>query len=236
MPLNKYGVLKGTAIGHLRDADDDHYQILIKAGNTLHRIAVNVKSSAKNAPSDLLFLTGTIVPAELKAGLRGLSTGYKKLTSKAGGLAQDYVRGGIVKTANMKPVPPEAPGVDNDLKDKLEDAILKALAEPGSVIYAFGEKWGPENNKADQYFKFKPGNGIHDIHMNQGNSGQWKKDNGVFQDGAIYIEYPGDKWRTFFFTFQSQTFNTDNKGNPSGPAPASPPTKKSAKKAKKGGK
>src|SRR5215470_14499173 len=102
MPLKKYGVLKGTAIGHLRDADDDHYQVLIKAGNTLHRIAVNVKSSAKNAPSTLLFASATAVPAELKTGLRALSPGYKKLASKAGGLAQDYVRGGIVKPSNMK--------------------------------------------------------------------------------------------------------------------------------------
>jgi len=58
----------------------------------------------------------------------------------------------------MKPVPPDAPGVDNDLKDKLEDAILKALSEPGSVVYAFGERWGPEANRRDQYFKFTPGN------------------------------------------------------------------------------
>jgi uncharacterized protein YukJ len=61
---------------------------------------------------------------------------------------------------------------------------------------------------------FTPGNGIHDIHMNQGNSGKWKRDNGVYQDGAIFIEYPRDKWRAFFFAFQSQTFDTDNNGNP----------------------
>jgi uncharacterized protein YukJ len=214
MPLKKYGVLKGIALGHLRDADDDHYQILIKAGATLYRLAVNVKSAAKNSPSILLFQTATTVPANLKAGLRALNHGYRKLASKPGGLAQDYVRGGLVKPRSMKPVPPDRPGADNDLKDKLEDAILKALSEPGSVVYAFGERWGPETNRRDQYFKFTPGNGIHDIHMNQGNSGKWKRDNGVYQDGAIFIEYPRDKWRAFFFAFQSQTFDTDNNGNP----------------------
>ena len=245
MPLKKYGVLKGTVIGHLRDADDDHYQILVKAGNTLHRIAVNVKSAAKNAPSILLFQTTTTVPANLKTGLNALGVGYKKLASQAGGLAQDYVRGGIVKPSSMIKVPPDAPGVDNDLKDKLEDAAVKAMAEVGTVIYAFGEKWGPEEKKPDQYFKFKPGNGIHDIHMNQGNSGQYKADNGVFQDGAIYIQYPGDKWRAFFFAFQSQTFNTDNKGNPKGHAlgmtvkavpkkKGKPSSKGKSKKSKKG--
>jgi len=234
MPLKKYGVLKGAVLGHLRDADDDHYHILIKAGATLYRLAVNVKSAAKNAPSTLLFQTATAVPANMKTDLRALNPGYKKLASKPGGLAQDYVRGDLVKPENMKPVPPDAPGVDNDLKDKLEDAVIKALAEPGSLVYAFGERWGPETNRRDQYFKFMPGNGIHDIHMNQGNSGNWKGANGVYQDGAIFVEYPGDKWRAFFFAFQSQTFDTDNKGNPRGGSKKLPTPKKKTKKSKKG--
>ena len=48
----------------------------------------------------------------------------------------------------------------------LETAVVKAMDLPGSVIYAFGAKWGPEKGKPDKYFKFVPGNGIHDIHMN----------------------------------------------------------------------
>ena len=31
MPLSTYGVLKGTVLGHLRNADDDHYQLLVNA-------------------------------------------------------------------------------------------------------------------------------------------------------------------------------------------------------------
>jgi uncharacterized protein YukJ len=214
MPLKRYGVLKGTVIGHLRDADDDHYQILIRAGNVSHRIAVNVKSAAPNAPSTLLFQTTTTLPPALKKQLHKLEPGYQKLPSQSGGLAQDYVRGGIAKPKTMKPVPPDAPGKDNDLKDKLETAMIRAMAEAKTMVYAFGEKWGPETGKRDKYFHFMPGNGIHDIHMNQGNSGRWAADNGTFQDGAIVIEYPGDNWRAFFFAFQSQTFKTDDKGNP----------------------
>jgi len=215
MPLSTYGILKGTVIGHLRDADDDHYQIQVKAGTTLYRIASNVKSSAPNAPSTLLFQSTTTLPDKFTKDLRALAPGYKKLASKPGGLAIDYVRGGLVTPKSMKPVPPDAPGVDNDLKDLLEAAVVKAMRQPGSVIYAFGAKWGPEKRK-DKYFKFLPGNGIHDIHMNQGNSGQYKRDNGIYQDGALIVEYPGGKWRTFFFAFQSQTFKTDNGGNPVG--------------------
>ena len=220
MALATYGVLKGTVIGHLRDADDDHYQIQVKAGNTVHRIASNVKSSAPKAPSIVLFQSTTALPAQFIKDLQALAPGYKKLPSKPGGLALDYVRGGLVKPKTMKPVPPDAPGADNNLKDLLEAAVVKAMELDGSVIYAFGAKWGPEKGKPDKYFKFSPGNGIHDIHMNQGNGGKYAKDNGVFQDGGLIIAYPGNKWRAFFFAFQSQTFNTDAAGNPIGKAPA----------------
>jgi hypothetical protein len=56
----------------------------------------------------------------------GLLAGYRKLPYKAGGLAIDYVRG----------------GVDNDRKDKVEAASLKAIATPGAQVFAFGAKWG----------------------------------------------------------------------------------------------
>jgi uncharacterized protein YukJ len=213
MPLANYGVLKGTVVGHLRDADDDHYQILVRADKTLHRIASNVKSSAPKSPSTVLFLSTTSLPQPLTDALKALAAGYKKLPSKPGGMALDYVRSGIVKTKSMKPLPPDQPGSDNDLKDLLEAAVLKAMKEEGSIIYALGAKWGPEKGKPDQYFRFTPGNGIHDIHMNQGNSGNYKKDNGIYQDGALIVQYPQDKWRAFFFAFQSQSFRTDDKGN-----------------------
>lgn len=213
MPLSTYGLLKGTVVGHLRDADDDHYQILVRAGTTLHRIASNVKSSAPKAPSTVLFLSTTSLPKTLTDALTALAPGHKKLASKPGGLALDCVRSGIVKTGSMKPLPPDVPGENNDLKDLLEAATLRAMKEEGSVIYALGAKWGPEIGKPDRYFKFTPGNGIHDIHMNQGNLGKYKKDNGTYQDGALFIQYPQDKWRAFYFAFQSQSFKTDDNGN-----------------------
>jgi uncharacterized protein YukJ len=226
MALN-YGLLKGSIAGHLRDADDDHYQILVHAGKQVFRIAVNVKSSARNAPSTLLFQAKTSLPAALTAQLTELKAGFAKLRSKPDGLAMDYLRGGLVNPKAMKAVPPDQPGANNDLKDKLEEAVVKAMAEQGSVVYAFGDRWGPEK-KADQYFRFVPGNGIHDIHMNQGNSGKFKRDNGVYQDGCLFFSYPGSKWLAFFFAFQSQSFETDHKGNPvaaSGAVAAAPAKK-----------
>jgi len=228
-----YGVLKGTVTGHLRDADDDHYQILVSASGTMFRIAVNVHSGLN--PPDLRFQSLTSLPNSLTQQLSALAPGFKKLASKPGGLAQDFVRGGIVKTDKFKVVPGDIPGAKNDLKDTMEDAVLAAIGEAGSVLYAFGARWGPETKK-DQYFKFVPGNGIHDIHMNQGNDKSHAGDDGVYQDGCLIFSYPNGKYLGFFMAFQSQSFQTDNKTghalNNGGTSPPTP-TKKKPKKKKK---
>lgn len=220
MGLQNYAVLKGTVAGHLRDADDDHYQILVRAGGAMHRIAVNVKSSAPKSPSTLLFTSLTKLPDAFARGLGALKPGLTRLASKPDGLALDYVRSGWFKPSAMKVVPPDVPGADNDLKDKMETAVVKAVELNGSLVYAFGQKWGPEKTVKDKYFRFLPGSGIHDIHMNQGNSGKYRKDNGIWQDGGLVFWYPGTskaapgRWLAFFLAFQSQSFKTDGNGNP----------------------
>ncbi len=73
---------------------------------------------------------------------------------------------------------------------------------------------GPEENTPDSYFHFKPGNGIHDIHMNQGNVEKWKADNGIWQDGGILIHFEKEEeWIGIFLAFQSQSWCTDEEGH-----------------------
>ena len=53
---------------------------------------------------------------------------------------------------------------------------------------------------------FVPGNGIHDIHMNQGNVGSFVRDDGVWQDGGVLFHFPGEQqWTAIFLKFQSQS-------------------------------
>jgi uncharacterized protein YukJ len=232
----QYGVLKGTVTGHLRDADDDHYQILVTAKTTMFRIAVNVQSSLN--PPDLLFEGLTALPPALLQHLAALAAGFTKLPSKPGGLAQDFVRGGLFKLDKFQVVPGDEPGVDNDLKDTMEDAAVLAMSQEGALVYAFGARFGPETQK-DKYFKFTPGNGIHDIHMNQGNDRKHAQDDGVFRDGCLIFQYPDGEIRAFFMAFQSQTFNTDDKTGHAltepggGKLPAPPAKKTGGKPAKK---
>ena len=208
MPLKGYGVLKGEIIGSTPEADDDHYHILVAAGKQRWRIAVNVKS--QESPSDVLYLQHTSLPKSLTTQLDALKPGFTALTSKPGGLAQDFVRGGLFKRSDMTPLPADKPGDYNDLREIVDHVVGLSVADPNSAVFAFGQKWGPEKKK-DEYFHFKPGQGVHDIHMNQGNVKKFRGDDGVWQDGCLIFSFPAKKeWHGVFLAFQSQSFKTDD--------------------------
>jgi uncharacterized protein YukJ len=147
-------------------------------------------------------------------GLDKLKVGFHPLPQKPGDLALDYIRGNLFDITKMKPLPFNVPGQDNDLNDLIDLYIQRAIASSDAVIYAFGEPW--EEDKEDKIFHFRPGKGVHNMHMNQGSSGQFQKDNGVFQDGGLLIHYPSrNQWVAGFFAFQSQSIHTDDRtGNP----------------------
>lgn len=218
MPLKSYGVLKGRVVARKVEQSDSspHFQVHVKAAQKDYRIAINVKSV--QAPVDLLYFLDDNFKHPITDRLTKLNDGFNEIKAsdrKAGGIALDYIRANLFDVKNMKPLPYNKPGVDNDLNDLIDLFIQRAIASKDANIYAFGESWGPED-KPDKIFGFLPGNGIHDIHMNQGSSGQFKKDNGVFQDGGLIIHFPSrNQWVAAFFAFQSQSFHTDNiGGNP----------------------
>jgi uncharacterized protein YukJ len=92
----------------------------------------------------------------------------------------------------------------------LQNAVVTLLnmtiADKGGVIYAFGSSYA-DKGKVD---------GIHDIHMNQGNpvGGGHDGDNGVWQDGALLIHLPSKgTWTAVFIAFQTESWATDSGGN-----------------------
>jgi hypothetical protein len=88
--------------------------------------------------------------------------------------------------------------------------VRRAAADSAARLYAFGQRWGPEAGNPDKIFGFQPGNGVHDIHMNQGNSQRFRQDDGVWQDGGL-LHYPAqDQWVGVFLAFQSQEWHTDD--------------------------
>ena len=211
MPLERYGVLKGSVVDARRedDADTPHYQVNVRADGTSYRIAVNVKSQL--SPSELLFLVDDSFRHPVVDGLPDLPHGFTMLRSEPGALALDFIRGNLFDRLRLLPLPANLPGPENDLSDRVEHYVARAMVEHDAEVYAFGERWGPEQDARDKIFGFAPGNGVHDIHMNQGNDPRFAGDDGVWQDGALVFRFPSiDQWVAIFLAFQSQAWHTDD--------------------------
>ena len=231
MPLKNYSVLKGSAIDfRFASGSNPHYQVLVVDDTAQYRIAINVQSQDR---SDLEYIISSHWEHPLQDLLRELPRGIRAIQSRPGDIALDYIRGNVVDPQLFTSIPMNLPGPDNDLNEKLDHYVQRAMADENAEIYAFGETWGPEN-KRDKIFGFLPGAGIHDIHMNQGNDTRHRNDDGVWQDGGLVFHFQAqDQWVGIFLRFQSQAWHTDDEtghaieiptsGPPSDEIPSAPP-------------
>ena len=115
-----------------------------------------------------------------------------RLARPQAGDGLDYVRGGLCKPEQFKPLPLSKSGANNDLNE-LFDRHLTV----NSTVYAFGEPYAP------------PDRGVHDVHQNQGNIRRYADDNGVWQDGGLLVQ-TGTAWTAILLRFQSQSWRTDD--------------------------
>jgi uncharacterized protein YukJ len=221
--MKNYGVLKGRALEIARDDDaDPHSEVLIVSVGRKSRIAINVRSSrGPQATRWIEYLMLPDVKHPLLDHARTLSEGFTDLRGEqqhAQGV--DYIRSNLFRAEQLAPIVHTQPGADNDLFEKVE-ALLERAISSNATIYAYGEKWGPEEEKPDAYFDFLPGSGIHLIHMNQGDA---ENANGKYQDGALFVEFASGETAGLFLKFQNQAWHTDeDTGDPLEDAPNNPP-------------
>jgi uncharacterized protein YukJ len=205
MPVRNYGVLKGRVLERRQERQHGtpHFQLLLDAGGTRFRVAVGTRSY-RGAP-DLLYHARQGFQHPQLAALAALADGFHPLLP-GDPRALDYVSQRLVRRSEMVALPASLPGPDNDLNEKLERWAAAALSDRGMRVLAFGSRWGPEPGRRDDVFGFLPGNGVHDIHLNQGNpQGRHEHDNGSGQDGALLFHDPSDgSWTAVFLAFQSQ--------------------------------
>jgi uncharacterized protein YukJ len=223
MPIANYSVLAGRpTAGKVVSGASAHYQITMQASGGPFTVAVNIQSV--DGSEVLYAIEEGFTPPDL-AGLMALPMGMTALKSEAGGLALDYVRSTVnsaplITKAQMTLLPKlgakakgggaEAQMIQRAKAKALENAVVTLLnmtiADKDGVIYAFGSAFS-DKGKVD---------GIHDIHMNQGNpKGNHGGDNGVWQDGALFIHLPAKgTWTAVFIAFQTESWSTDPVGNP----------------------
>lgn len=220
MPVPGYGVLiGGISDRRLATPKKNHYEVRVEAAGASYRLAVNVQSADG---SEVLYHIDEAFMNPLTTPLAALGDGHHAIPSKAGGVALDFVRGGLnLKRPDFVPLPLSEEGDDNDLNDKLDHYVQRVMSDSAARVYAFGSFF--KDNKPDDYFGFKPGQGIHDIHFNQGNSGSFAGDNGPWQDGALLFHFPAEnRWVAIFLAFQTQSWQVDEHGNPTGVVPPQP--------------
>jgi uncharacterized protein YukJ len=225
MPLKSYGVLRGRVVEHrLATAAADHFQLHVVDGAGTHfRVAVNVRSDL--APSELEFLVDSDFHHPILPEVAAVRSGWTPLERRAGAIALDFIRGNLFDRSRLRTLPFDVPGPDNDLNEKLALYVRRAIGDDDATVFAFGERWPTEANVPDKIFGFRPGNGVHDIHMNQSNVGRFAADDGVWQDGALLLRFPGavEQWVAIFLKFQSQGWHTDDATGHAIAGPGDPP-------------
>jgi uncharacterized protein YukJ len=200
----------------LASGSSNHYEIHVQAAGENFRIAVNVQSVDG---SEVLFHVDEAFDHPVTAALNALADGHHLVPMTPDGLAIDYVRAGYVAKADMVPLPVSGDD-DNDLNDKIDSFVQRAMNSAGARIFAYGSFFKDAPNVKDKYFDFKPSQGIHDVHMNQGNDPAHKNDDGIWSDGALLFHYPArQQWAAVFLAFQSQSWITDSKGHATTVAP-----------------
>jgi uncharacterized protein YukJ len=207
MQNNNYGVLKCKVLETQKVRGKfPHFHIHAIADEIHFRISINIKSEIR--PYDVLYYIDNNFQNDITTKVTGFPFGFNMLgpnIKKDYGL--DYIRGNLFDTKKLQPLPDKEPGPDNDLEEKIRAITHKALENQESILYAFGQRWGP-TGKDDKYFHFSPGDGIHDIHMNQCNTGIHEKENGTWQDGGLLVHFlPENSWSALFLAFQTQSFD-----------------------------
>lgn len=230
-PANKvYGVMKavikrdeGESTSHRSGMS--HFNLICHTPEGDYQVNIDIQSS-ENPNVRMLqvehFNTGEIGNfASIPPGFRILST------DAADPLALDLIHRPLFSIDELADA---KPGSADEISSVLNDFLLD-----GTEIIVFGTRYDDSNNDAHKPYQHEhesyrnkhlygvrrhrelaqPPRGVDDVHLNQGTpSSQYQsKDNGSYQDGALFVKNEDGSYRAFFFAFAGQCFNTDPQGN-----------------------
>ena len=165
---------------------------------------------SQQAPSELLYLADEDFrhPITGRAG-RTCRPGHA-VRPAPGGAALDYIRGNLFDRDEMRALPADRPGPDNDLADRWT-TTSSARSPTRRPDLRLRGALGTGDRQAGQDLRIPPGNGVHDIHMNQGNAGRFAATtaSGRTAGCCCTSRTRTSGWRVFL-AFQSQAWHTDD--------------------------
>jgi uncharacterized protein YukJ len=141
--------------------------------------------------------------------LGGADAGAHDLTGQAALPALDFLRSDLLaNTGKWR---------DSDVMDgSLE-------TEPAATLNRLLSRAHRESRDVYVFGRFyAEGNGIHDVHLNQGSTGGFvhregddsNDHNDIWQDGALLVDLGEPEWAAYFSGFNQQLVPTDDLGNP----------------------
>lgn len=145
--------------------------------------------------------------AEIDYGINVLN--YEKQCNKESRIVLDYIRSNLFSMNEFIQAPTTI-GLNEEIHK-----YIKKVKNENLDIYIWGDLYpigcrGDEARDERLWLLRENGpKGIHDVHMNQGNSEkkQAVEDNDMYQDGGILIHFKledGDRWDAIFFKFEDQ--------------------------------
>ena len=211
-----YGVLRGRVDLFKREDNFDTPHLQIRVLDEHHqawRVPVNVLSKDQ---SFLVFhRVDPLQSHPILAGLPQIASGFTSLPAPArsASTAMDYFRAPLFDWPTGVAAPHVGPSENDDLQDVLTMYLQQLKAQNGE-LFVFGEpfpKPGQPPNPQPIDHELDTNQGVHNIHMNQGNPspGPFAKDNGVFQDGGLILKFP-TRYVGLLLRFQTQWLPTDN--------------------------
>lgn len=217
-----YGVLHGQLDRWKREDPppgsnkSPHLQIrVIDAQGKPWRIPVNVRSGDITKSLVIFHRADPLLSHPILEQLATFPSGLTDLNNapRSASNALDYSRAPLFDLTTGIALPPTGPGDDDDLQDVVSRQ-LNDLKASGGDLFAFGSHFHDQTIRPGIDTEFGTKDGMHDIHMNQGNPpGDFEDDNGVFNDGGLILRFP-DHVTGLFFRFKTQFLPTnDANGN-----------------------
>ena len=214
-----YGVLRGKLDRWKREdpppgaSKSPHLQVrVIDAQGKPWRIPVNVRSGDPAKSLVIFHRAEPLLSHPILEHLVALPSGLTDLNRKprSASNALDYSRAPLFDWPTGIALPPTGPGENDDLQDVVS-RHLDDLKASGGELFAFGSHFHDSAPKPGIDAEFGTKDGMHDIHMNQGNAPhEHDEDNGVFNDGGLILRFP-DHVTGLFFRFKTQFLPTDAK-------------------------
>ena len=217
----EYAVLRGKVSGSHRAEDvqrmvreagnrsytSNHFHIMVDADGRTWRCPVNVRSQDG---SEVWFkIRDTFTEHPILTDLPDLPTGLTRLPNRRPGRTLDFVREPLFDRFTMRHLPLGVAGSNNDVQDHVELHVQQAMNQAGAEIFVFGSFWEARQFPPDEVLGTQ--DGVHDIHMNQGNDRGHTNDDGVWQDGGVILSFPSTgRFVGIFLAFNSQVWFTDN--------------------------